>query len=98
MLTGAQLFDSIDPPQMWIVLYPVARMEDNDRKVSIRIKPASGRSVQATAEVSRYAPEDSIMTAFRHLTNRLQLVQETLTSKLLKEELATAVRLYVEPF
>lgn len=98
MSIGANMFDALTPPAIWITLHELDHVEADVRKVSIRVKETGRRSVSAHVVISKYSPEDSVMTALAATMRSLAGLQKTITSSVLKEVFEEAVRLYVEPF
>jgi hypothetical protein len=98
MALSADLWDSLVPPEIWIAVGTLAVPEHDFIRVNVRIKEAGRRSVSASAEVSRYAPTDSIILAVSKAITALTVAQVSVTRPLLEEQLLAAVRSWVDPF
>ncbi len=92
------LFDSINPPAIWVTLSAPDSGEAVTRHLTIRILEAGKRSVSVTTDLDRYSPESSIFIAVAKMIARLQAAQVPLNRALLVDALDQAVKEWVEPF
>ncbi len=98
MPLSPDLFQSIEPPHVWITLGPLADPQDDTFPLTVRIKDGARRSVSATVPVTRYAPTDTAVRAAAECIKALTIAQAPLSRGLLAEQLAAAVKNYVDPF
>ncbi len=98
MPLSRDLFDSIDPPGVWVKLGTVTVTEDDHRTLTVRVQERGRRSVTATVHVSRYAPEGSCFTAVAKMLERLSILQIPLDKETLAEALQSSVYNWVDPF
>ncbi len=98
MPLSQDLFDSIDPPGIWVTLGVLIQPEHDDRTLTVRVQERGKRSVTATVHVSRYAPEGSCLTAVAKMMDRLQVLQIPLDRATLADELQKSVNNWVDPF
>lgn len=98
MSIAPDIFRSIDPPDVWVTLSSLDHPESDTRKVVLRVKPVGHRSISATEEVSRYAPEWSILRGTAHAVIALEHSQARITQHQLQTALREGLEAYVEPF
>jgi hypothetical protein len=98
MPLSPDLWDSLIPPAIWAALEPLSHPHADHRRVNVRVKEEGKRSVSASVDVSRYAPEASIFLALSKMMDRLQVLQVALSRDVLVEELHHVVATWVEPF
>jgi hypothetical protein len=98
MPLSPDLFDSLNPPTVWVTLAAPDSGESPTRLLTVRICETGKRSISATADIDRYSPEPSIFTAVAKMIERIQACQVPMTRTLLSEELSMAVLRWVEPF
>jgi hypothetical protein len=98
MALSADLWDSLVPPEVWITVGTLAQPEHDFITVNVRVKEAGRRSVSAQAQVSRYAPTDSVILAVSKAFTSLTVAQAAVSRDLLGEQLRAAVRNWVDPF
>jgi hypothetical protein len=79
MSISPDLFNSVDPPGVWITLQALESGEHDFRSVTLRIKPTHNRSVVATVDVSRYTPEHQVLQALAAVLERLGSAQAPVT-------------------
>lgn len=95
---GPNLFDQIDPPEMWLHVSPLVDMRDDQRQVTLRIKPRGGRSMSAKFSVSRYAPEATVFRAVAEAIEVLAVSQTAFTKAQLQVTINAAALAWVDPF
>jgi hypothetical protein len=98
MPLSPDLFDSITPPHIWVTLAALERPESDSRSLTVRFKEEGKRSISATVQITRYAPEETCLLAVSKMISRLQTLQVPLDRVVLEEELRAAAVTWVEPF
>lgn len=98
MSLGPQLFETLTPPEVWVHLGPISCHEADTRTLTVRVRPAGGRSVTGKVEVSRYSPEGSVFRAVAQTIDTLESAQEAVTTGRLSQVMAEAADRWVEPF
>jgi hypothetical protein len=92
------LFDAISTPGLWVTLAVPESGEHETRSLTVRVQEHGRRSISATVQVSRYAPEPSCLLACSKMVERIQRSQIVLSREVLADCLAMAVRDWVDPF
>ncbi len=85
-------------PEVWITLGGLDRPEADSITLTVRIKEINKRSISATVPVTRYAPTSSVVLAASKCIEALGVAQCKLDKTMLQEQLAAAVRSWVDPF
>lgn len=98
MSISPDLFDSVVPPAMWITLHELELAYQDDRRVTVRIKPFGRRSMTVKAQISRYSPEASVFRALAAFVEELHAAQTVLHKPDVQHALDMAISNYVEPF
>jgi hypothetical protein len=98
MSISPELFNSVRPPGVWVTIAKPETGEHDSRLVTLRVHPDGGRSVSVAVEVSRYAPEATILLAMSHALDYLASAQGKVTRETMLAVVDQAVREYVEPF
>jgi hypothetical protein len=98
MPLSQSLFNDLVPPAVWVTIGTLEKPEHDHVTLTLRVREAGRRSITASVPVTRYAPTSSIMLACSRVITRLELSQSPLDKALLGEELASAVRTWVDPF
>lgn len=98
MSIAPDLFRSIEPPDVWVTLAAREHPDSDFRKVVLRLKPMGQRSLSVTEEVSRYAPEWSILRGVAAAIIALEHSQQRITRLQLQNALRQGLYDHVEPF
>ncbi len=95
---GPDLFSSLDPPFISLTLQRCERPEADDRKLTLTIRPPSGRGMSLTESVSRYSPEATVLRAVSGAVEVMALCQGQLTRRVAERVLKEQMILWVDPF
>jgi hypothetical protein len=98
MPLSPDLFDSTNPPALWVTLAAPDSGEAVTRTLTVRVREAGRRSITASVELDRYSPESSILIAVGHAIERIQALQIPLSKVTLEVNLMMAIRDHVAPF
>jgi hypothetical protein len=98
MPLSAGLWDELVPPEVWINVKSLGEPEHDFITVTVRVKEMNKRSCSAAVNVSRYAPTDSIILAVSKCFVAMAIAQCEVGQAMLKEQLESAVRSWVDPF
>jgi hypothetical protein len=98
MPLSPDLFDRIDPPQIWITISGVETQEHDTIQLTLRVKEGNKRSISAALPISRYAPTDTIILAVSYAVKAMAIAQAPIDHQVLEQQLEAAVRDYVDPF
>ncbi len=98
MVLSPNLFDALDPPEVWVHLAPCESGEHSERKVSLRIKGQGQRSVNVSQKISRYSPEASVFRAVQSAVEELATLQCPVKRSHVEDAFARAVLRFVDPF
>jgi hypothetical protein len=98
MHLGPNMFEQLDPPEIWVHVSPLVDMRDDSRQVTLRLKPRGGRSISASMSMSRYSPEGGIFRAVAAAIDSMEASHEEVTKALLMSSFMVAHRQWVDPF
>jgi hypothetical protein len=96
---GPDLFDSVEPPEVWVMLGSLQMASDNDvRVLTVRIKFAGKRSVTLKTTFPRYAPENQVFAAVSGFFEVLIRAQAEIDKPTMMEILTREISVGVDPF
>jgi hypothetical protein len=98
MSISPDLFNSVEPPGVWVTIGKPESGEHDSRLVTLRVQPHGARSVSCAREVSRYAPEGSILLAMGSVLISLAAAQHKVSREELGAIMDEAILRLVEPF
>ncbi len=98
MSISPDLFTAVEPPGVWVTIARPESGEHDNRLVTLRVQPHGARSVTCAREVSRYAPEGSILLAMAQVLISLSTAQAMVTRVELGAIMDDAILRLVEPF
>jgi hypothetical protein len=98
MSISPDLFNSVQPPSVWVTLGGLESAEHDERLVTLRVQAVGSRSVSASVPISRYSPEHTIMRAMADVMMSLEAAQAPVGREKLQELMVHSIQLYVDPF
>lgn len=97
-MLAQDLFNQLDPPTVTLTCHGLTRPDDQERLVTLAIRPPKGRTIVCSWRPDRYAPEWSILKAAAAAILQLSRYQGPLTHAAMVDAVAKGRIAWEEPF